>query len=69
MVWHSANGKVEEIRATDQTNGGKPLEEQFIQKLKNTYLTVLPIIHLDCFDVSCRVLEISAVEMSAFSYI
>lgn len=67
MVWHSANGKVEEIRATDQTNGGKPLKGEFIQKLKNTYLTVLLIIHSDWFYASCKVLEISAVEMSAFS--
>ena len=41
-----------------------------VHKIKNTsFLPVVLFITLDSFGVSCRVLEISAVEISAFSNI
>lgn len=42
-----------------------PLKEQFTPKSKILVL----LIHLDCFSVSCRILETTAVEMSAFFWL
>lgn len=49
---------------------GRQLKGTVHPKINTTYFffsPILPFTHLDCFDVSCRVLEISAVEISAFS--
>lgn len=45
------------------------LQWQFTLKSKiHIFVAVALLIHLDCFGVNCQVLEISAIEMSAFSW-
>ena len=45
----------------------KSLKVKDSQKYTFFLLSVVLFINLDCFDVSCLVLEMSAVEISAFS--